>query len=162
MSETTAKDGHYLPASDAFANWFAGFTDGEGCFMAKARKAGTWDLCFAFTMRADEQPVLEEIQKHYGGYIYTYHKGINHAVSLRWSSAADCLRIQQLFTKYPLRAKKKHCFKLWSALLGAKVIGIKTSDVAELIKELKAIKLYQGAQDVSTVPAVSDETSSLL
>ena len=162
MSETTAKDGHYLPASDAFCNWLAGFTDGEGCFMAKARKDGSWDMSFAFTIRADEQPALEEIQKYFGGYIYTYHKGINHTVNLRWSSAADCLRIQKLFTKYPLRAKKKHCFKLWSQLLGAKLIGIKTRDVADEIKQLKVIKLYQGAQDVSTVPAVSTEADSVL
>lgn len=162
MSMLLAKDGRYLNPSPAFCHWFAGFTDGEGCFLAKARKNSQWDISFSFNMRGDEEAILLELQAYFGGGIYYFNKEDVHVVSLKLSSGASCYNIYKVFTKYPLRAKKKRDFKLWTQLLGAKLIGIKATDMLELINELKAIKLYQGAQNVSTVPAVSTEADSVL
>jgi hypothetical protein len=53
-----------------FANWFAGFVDGEGCFSVHKKNVNgfeSYDCQFSITLRADDKPIILEIQKHLGG-----------------------------------------------------------------------------------------------
>ena len=59
------------PAIDpCFANWMAGFIDGEGCFHVHKKKVNnceTYDCQFSINLRADDKPILAEMQRQLGG-----------------------------------------------------------------------------------------------
>ncbi len=110
---------------ETFGYWFAGFTDGEGCFAIRspghARKSRKRQLqcCFTITLRADDLPVLRYIQEMTGvGKIYAQNppsRRVNSHPAYQWVavSRADCAYVVDLFTRYPLRAKKAKDFEVW-------------------------------------------------
>ena len=100
---------------DGFGHWFAGFTDGEGCFFISRQDIPR----FSLGLRADDWQVLEYARAQLGIGIVRRHNaspGSNQkpsAVFEVWRSAEQ-MRLVELFTRFPLRAKKRHQFEVWS------------------------------------------------
>jgi hypothetical protein len=55
----------FLPATEAFGYWFSGLVDGEGCFSI-AKTPWGFRCEFIIKLRADDLPMLEEIQTELG------------------------------------------------------------------------------------------------
>lgn len=102
---------------DAFGHWLAGFTDGEGCFQLTTRDGVAYGCRFAITLRRDELPILQEIQSALGvGAIYLKQAQsvANPQASYSVDRKAECATIVDVFTRYPLRAKKRADFVIWT------------------------------------------------
>lgn len=104
-----------------FGHWLAGFTDSEGCFdITPAR--GVYYYCrFTIGLRADDKPVLDQIQRNLGvGRVW-----LKTSPSMRGSPQAtfsvfrkeECVVVRDVFDRFPLRSKKAEDFKLWSQAL---------------------------------------------
>lgn len=122
--------------TDAFGNWFAGFTAGEGCFAIGNNKRSSscakYECKFAMDLRDDDKQILEEVHDALG--IGTIHSlptrlhgnyTIRAQAKFRVSAIKDCVELVRFFEKYPLRAKKQRDFEIWKQA------------VAELSKPLK-------------------------
>jgi hypothetical protein len=48
-----------------FGHWFAGFVDGEGCFLI-TRVGKSYRCIFSLHLRGDDRPILEEIHRNLG------------------------------------------------------------------------------------------------
>lgn len=119
------------PIDPAFAHWFAGFVDGEGCFSVHKKSVNnceTYDCQFSISLRADDLPILEEIKRQLGGIgsLASAHrkaKGMEKPQSRYCiSSKADCQRLRAVFQVFPLRAKKRRDFEIWCDALDAWVV----------------------------------------
>jgi len=116
-----------LDISPEFGHWFAGFVDGEGCFMIRYSTLGRKRIgCrFHIALRDDDSAILYEIKKTLGdiGSISRSNSRTgtrsgghhdNPQVRFAVSSIADIYHILiPLFEKYPLRSKKRRDFELW-------------------------------------------------
>lgn len=87
--------GDLVPPS--FGYWFAGFTDGEGCFQIHQKNAPnpSWCCTFVIALRADDIDVLKGIEK----WLTTAREERKHAEDIAWKArfkhdtftrAADC------------------------------------------------------------------------
>lgn len=102
-----------------FLHWFAGFVDGEGCFSIHKKQVNgceTYDCQFTLGLRADDRPILVEIQRTLR--IGTVspprpHEAGNPQARFAVSSKADCLRLVEILRAAPLRAKKARDFEIW-------------------------------------------------
>ena len=154
--------------SDSFGNWFAGFTDGEGCFTAHiGRKIGRTgneyidiDPEFSIILRDDDSGILVEICRQLGfsTQIKYYPEAVNKfgvkskpKVKLEIRRMKRCLRLIEIFDKFPLRAKKKRDYDIWRRLVfaikdtprGNKWHGLADrSGNLKIVEELKSIKRY--------------------
>jgi site-specific DNA-methyltransferase (adenine-specific) len=137
----------------AFMHWFAGFVDGEGCFSVHRKPQNTFDCQFSITLRADDRPILERIQRTLGiGTLSmpTAHqnpssgRADNPKARYCVSSQRDCTRLRDLFRAFPLRAKKAKDFELWSDALDAwlKHKRGEWDDMAQLRDELMQGRAY--------------------
>lgn len=150
-----------LQIPDDFGHWFAGFVDGEGCFTISKKPARHKGITLTFTikLRDDDDGILHEIKNTLGiGRIYYRNKEyvrerghfINNQVDWRVRRIGDIIHvIIPLFEKYPLRAKKKHDFKIWSQaaqLIYAKYHLTETGrkEVLRLKDELSEVRRYKG------------------
>lgn len=106
--------------ADGFGYWLAGFVDGEGCFRihsAPRRQAQPWYAChFQVKLRDDDTAILNECVDRTGiGKVIRMagHKTSKpQAMWVAWS-LADCEEVVELFTRFPLRAKKRLDFEIW-------------------------------------------------
>ena len=109
----------------AFCHWFAGFTDGEGCFSVHKKLVSgyeTYDCQFIISLRADDRPVLERIRRELGIGTLADRPGSdekNPQARFCVSSQRDCLVLRDVFRAFPLRAKKATDFEIWSQALQA-------------------------------------------
>lgn len=98
-------------------DWFAGFADGEGCFcFLRAENGRLLRPRFSVTLRADELPLLLELQAAFGGSLSfsAYGKRIAHPrYSWSISSKPELRRLVAYFDVHPLRAKKARDFAIW-------------------------------------------------
>src|SRR4051812_19925163 len=100
--------------TDAFGHWLAGFVDGEGCFSITQPHAykRSCRCDFTITLRDDDGPILEEIQKQLGvGRLSRHVRKVNPKngkPQARYSVATkrETLVIVGTFDRFPLRAKK--------------------------------------------------------
>lgn len=104
---------------DGFGHWFAGFTDGEGCFFIGNGAAAL--PRFSLGLRADDWQVLEYVRTQLR--IGTVRRRQSAPSATRNQKpearfevfrAADQMVLLDVFTRYPLRAKKRHQFEAWS------------------------------------------------
>ena len=113
------------PIDPAFAHWFAGFADGEGCFHVHKKQVNgcqTYDCQFSITLRADDRDIIAEIQRQMGGagsIAERKPRGDTSNKTVRYciSSKADCQKLREVFRAFPLRAKKARDFEVWSLAL---------------------------------------------
>ena len=109
-------------------DYIAGFIDGEGCFYLTyrsevkykrqdKRKYFRWTPYFAINIREDDKEILEKIRNTLKcGNIYLLKRGeMAHFIIQNMDDLY--MKIVPFFTKYPLRAKKRHDFKLWCEAL---------------------------------------------
>lgn len=105
-------------------DYIAGFIDGEGCFVIVVSKHKTKKLkrdgrvSFQIELRDDDQEILEHIQETLGcGRLYqlSYERyGWKPHVKYMVSAIQDLHdKVIPFLEKYPLRAKKRHSFKLF-------------------------------------------------
>jgi DNA modification methylase len=144
------------PAIDpCFANWMAGFIDGEGCFHVHKKNVSgyeTYDCQFSINLRADDKPILAEMQRQLGGIgsLADRPKRDKGEAQARYciSSKADCQRLRAVLCAFPLRAKKTRDFEIWCHALDAWVDhkpGSSWDDVAYYRDALMAVRQYGAA-----------------
>jgi len=107
-------------AADGFGHWLAGFIDGEGCFVIHGTAGGRLKCRLAVAVRADELPTLETIQARTGaGTIVTRPQRGTTKPEATWQvqSRPDCLRMAEIFDRFPLRAKKARDYAIWRSAL---------------------------------------------
>jgi hypothetical protein len=96
---------------DGFGHWFAGFTDGEGCFFI-----GQYTPRFTLGLRADDWQVLEYTRQQLGIGMLRRRPGTKKskpsAVFEVWRPQEQLVLVD-LFERFPLRAKKRHQFEVW-------------------------------------------------
>lgn len=107
---------------DSFGYWFAGFVDGEGCFMIRKNRK-RWGQCgFYLGLRKDDLKVLRYIQKQLGFGKINYRAACfdKRTKSVQSPQAnfscykkQECLNLVRVFEKFPLRSKKKRDFETW-------------------------------------------------
>lgn len=99
-----------------FGHWFAGFTDGEGCF--DIHPVGDAYICrFVIGLRADDLPVLERCRSTLGlGDIRISSSTGGQRPQARWSVTrkAETAALVTVFERFPLQAKKQRDFLTWA------------------------------------------------
>lgn len=145
----------------AFGNWFAGFTDGEGCFAidralhVRTCRVTTYRCVFRISLRDDDTAILHEIQEQLGiGVIRTQTPTRNQNP---WSAFSvhgkgDCQILRDCFRTHPLRAKKAKDFAIWSQALDcwlAHKRGDSWEDMILLKKELQEVRTYRSGECAS-------------
>ncbi len=104
-----------MQPDEHFGHWFAGFTDGEGCFSIDKIRISY--ICkFTIALRVDDMPILEEIRARFQiGEVY-HLKPRNQsraAAILRVARMDDVLKLVSILNRYPLRAKKRNDYIIW-------------------------------------------------
>jgi hypothetical protein len=105
-----------------FCHWFAGFSNGEGCFLVYKRPVRHDLKCiFSLNQRYDDTSTLVMIQTtlHIGYMRATNCKsnsrpGAKPQSILRVEDYNGCIVLRELFNRYDLRGKKKNDFKIWA------------------------------------------------
>lgn len=134
--------------------WFAGFTDGEGCFQIRCCEGGyRYVPRFSIGLRADDGPVLEVLNKAFGGRM-TYNgrrdspwgarEGI--APQWRWEVVAkrDLVGLVAYFDRFPLRAKKASDFAIWRRAVHVYCAsGGRAAELAGLHAAMAAGRVFQ-------------------
>lgn len=140
-----------------FGHWFAGFTDGEGCFLihpVKVKGVTYYAAKFVIRLRDDDLPILTEIQRCLGfGRIHrftrqTHTPGANPGASFEVANAYECWRLVEIFEHYPLRAKKRRDFDIWKRFVELHKIrpNATNGELAELCVALKRVRQYSRQQ----------------
>lgn len=135
-----------LDIDPSFGHWFAGFTDGEGCFLIQKKRNGY--VCrFSITLRADDRKTLEHIQQELEvGSIYDIQpknlRNPNPTCLFQTYSKGAALVVRDLFLIYPLRAKKVHDFQSWSQAVDA-WLDLDWIAMADAKKQLEANRKYR-------------------
>lgn len=135
-----------------FVHWFAGFVDGEGCFSVHKKFVNgcqTFDCQFSLSLRLDDKPIILDIQKMLGGIGSVAERPAqeNAKAQVRYciSSKANCLRLREILSVFPLRAKKARDFEIWSQALDAWVAHEPRGgwdDVAYFREQLMAVRNF--------------------
>ena len=109
---------------ESFGNWLAGFTDGEGCFCIYVPKRKKTEqpinLLFSINLRLDDIEILKEIKRELDCGRLSIRENRKNSkskpcVSFVVSKLSDLKNIIiPLFKNFPLRAKKKRDFDIWS------------------------------------------------
>jgi len=132
---------------DAFGYWFAGFTDGEGCFTFDTHRSNYGLVYylprFAIHLRVDDLPLLNTIAERIGvGKVYYNNSEYLRKAGIKASDGAiymvrrkDCQVIVNLFRAYPLLGLKRHDFELW-----AKAVDVQCSSRNQIV-----LKQYKDA-----------------
>lgn len=109
---------------DAFGYWLSGFWDGEGHFSIKVYLPGEYNQYFycvlgaRLNLRADEQPIVEQIRDYWRCGAIRYNKAFGRTKRQVRYDVRDFTSLATIvvpfFHAYPLRAKKRRDFEVWS------------------------------------------------
>lgn len=158
----------YPCVEDSFGHWFAGFTDGEGCFRIKPTNQGTFQCRFSIGLRADDLPILTEIYDKTGVGVLV-HSGRTNIHQEQWrlevNRKVHVARLVEIFDEYPLRAKKAQDFAIWreavavwtNVINGRKADWSEMARLADLLKEQRRFRRPCLGEDQT-----SQESSPLL
>lgn len=135
-----------------FANWFVGFTDGEGCFVIaqrSGRRSGEYKPAFALVVREDDIDIILTIQEQFG-YGVVRHRiftspGSHNGIGWHIDDRAGLWRLVRFFDVYPLRSKKIRDFRVWreAVLEYQKDIAMRNQNkLAYLYNKLKFVRQY--------------------
>lgn len=148
--------------TDAWGNWFSGFTDGEGCFYIGKRDYKTPCTSYAYhfhiLLREDDKPILEEIHDMLGiGNIYNRpactRSGFTTqaGTSFQVTAIKECAELVKLFEKYPLKAKKRHDFEVWKQAVTEmqKPVDCRDPDLLEYyFLKIREVRKYETQEEL--------------
>ena len=106
---------------EAFANWFAGFVDGEGCFKIPEQR-GRHSTAFQLRLREDDLAVLLSVAAHLqmGRVFGPYQprpgrEGYYSKPHVMWKvqTKSGCRRLVEIFDRFPVRSKKVQDYRIW-------------------------------------------------
>ena len=146
-----------------WASWFAGFTDGEGCFVIGKQNCDNpcadYQCQFHLRLRDDDKQILEEIRDTLGiGKICNTPADTKHGynkrpgVVLRVSAIKDCVALVNLFDKYPLRAKKRRDYEIWREAVFElqRPVDLRDSDMLEYyFQMIREVRRYDEQEDLT-------------
>jgi LAGLIDADG endonuclease len=153
-------DGSFLLANKtildrSFGHWFAGFTDGDGCFSI-ARVHDCFICRFYIALRADDASILYEIQDRLGLGVVYHRKTPSRKVPDGYVASPqklftvfkkpECIILRDVFRNYPLRTKKAEDFRIWSQAIDLWIehkFGDSWTGMADLKNQLNAGKKYK-------------------
>ena len=107
--------------TDDFGYWFAGLTDGEGCFSICEVADTAYKVSFMIRLRADDISVLKDVSKTLGVGRIGITKGSprkngekGNPIAQFWVSGRHELpKLVEFFERYHLRSKKHNDFNIW-------------------------------------------------
>lgn len=109
-----------MKADEAFLDWFAGFVAGEGSFTINEAQnsSGTWQTKLAIALRDDDIDILLQIQEYLEmgtvhRYDYKRASNTNPYALFQVAAISDCVRLVEIFSAHPLRARKEQDFEIW-------------------------------------------------
>lgn len=105
-----------------FADWFAGFVDGEGSFNIATHGGRGLQPRLAIKLRDDDEGALKLIQSMLGGSIHAHrqnpsnkHWSPRFRDQVMWTlSGRDCARVVRLLRRSTLRTKKARELEIWN------------------------------------------------
>lgn len=145
---------------DAFGNWFAGFTDGEGHFqIAKRLRKKTranYGCRFRIGLRDDDKAILEEIHRTLGiGTISANPRRSKREGQPQTrfcvNAIEDCVELVKLFNRYPLRAKKQQDFEIWKLAMTEllRPRRYRNTDLLEYcFRKIKEVRKYEQQAEI--------------
>ena len=105
-----------LSAFDSHA--LAGFIDAEGSFVIAPNNRGTtWRCCMTLALRLDDADVLSDLCRSTGlGQISLKRARRGSRPQAGWTitSKRECMELTRLLKQFPLRARKRRDFEIWS------------------------------------------------
>ncbi len=140
------------PPDDASANWFTGFTDGEGSFMINKGTTGLIPV-FEITQTASERILLRRLREWFGGQVYGYeaHKHKTGPYTSRPSAmwlvrdADGLLALVKHFDAFPLRTDRRRQYEVWrEAVLVYKEKGKDAPELVEARETLRTLRPARG------------------
>lgn len=145
-----------------WASWFAGFTDGEGCFIIGRDNRGSpgakYRCRFKIDLRDDDKVILDEIHETLGmgvvrDKLACLNDGRNRRRQARFDINAinECAELVKVFDKYPLRAKKQRDFEIWKEAVAElqRPIDYRDPDMLEYYFEMiKEIRWYDEQEEL--------------
>jgi hypothetical protein len=153
---------------DDFGHWFAGFTDGEGCFYIGYTRYSDQKYFypkFSISQRADDIKLLEFIRDSLAmGIVYVHDRigQINPVAQYVVTNQSGWERLIALFEKYPLRSKKIHDFEIWKMSVREKRLhgGMANKRLAELCETLHNVRKYNTAElDIIEESPIAEQLS---
>lgn len=146
----TAREAPTNDIPEAFGNWLAGFTDGEGSFNLVLTRHGNIVPRFAISLRRDDRAVLSEIHETLGfGRIYDTKRfessvrNNNPKSSFCCHSVRECRALVDVFDRFPLRAKKATDFAIWrEAVILSASADCPNNVLISLSDTLKSVRRY--------------------
>lgn len=150
------------PRTDA---WFAGFADGEACFVIARRteRSGGFSVRFQLTLRVDDIAVLERLNETFGGTLRVrpHPQGRPQA---HWIVCAkrDLAKLVDYFEDFPLRAKKaKDCLIWCRAVRIVLSRGSGSHELGPLADALKDGRTYREGDEPDPLPLPVPESPQL-
>ena len=147
-----------------FGNYLAGLIDGEGSFglhkhtQHKHLKPMYYPR-FNIHLRADDMPILLQIQKFLGvGKLY-FHNNIdrNPMVSYQIDNVKDLLKLLEVLDVCQLRAKKAREYAIWRTCVLLKQKRGRQEYLPIAYEQLRALKSFsEGSETIISAP-VRDE-----
>ncbi len=154
--------------------WFAGFTDGEGCFVIYKRPGHGFAICFSIGLRADNIELLSELKTAFGGHLsfgmptpkaLKERPGSNPSWQWQIVRRTEVIGLINYFDKFPLQSRKHAEYEVWreaalfyyrhstgSPTHGGKFVGRNPAWLVRLMEsytsEIKRLKQYE-AQPIS-------------
>lgn len=149
--------------TDAFGNWFAGLTDGEGCFLIGTRNykspRANYICQFHIGLRDDDKPILSRIHDTLGiGIIQNFPVYPNDTPNahpttrFRICAINECTELVKMFEKYPLQSKKQRDFAIWKQAVAElrKPVDCRNPDLLEYYYlKIKEVRRYEEQDELS-------------
>ena len=131
-----------------WCKWFVGFVDGEGSFIIK-RNRGQWaNAEFRINMRADDKPILREIQEQLDmGKLYKNSSRKNPHCEFRVSHRKQAMHLVKIFDQFPLKSRKRNDYQVWRTFVILHQSRKVAMDlhVEELFEEIRSAREFKEA-----------------
>lgn len=139
------EDADYV--DEAFCWWLSGFLDGEGCFSISRSTKGCYSCALIVKLRADDRPLLEQIQFQLGIGIV---RGVRvqgegrRRPAAHWVVArkAETLWLTKLLDEFTLRAKKARDYAVWREAVICLSAGGNREEMAGYFHEIRRVREY--------------------
>jgi hypothetical protein len=166
--ETRLRAAQGLNAFDAHA--LAGFLDAEGSFGISGNNGGrNWQCAMTVAVRLDDGDVLADLCRSSGlGRLSSKRPRRGSRAQMVWSiaSKAECVALVRLLRRFPLRARKRRDFEIWSKAVDRWAASPYETrrdrsfhpDMAEAVDRLRNVRRYVNLPP----PALDGSTDDLL